>query len=89
MDFRDFWYVVAESRELKPGQVLARKLMGEWLAVFRDENGKPAAVQDRCKHRAAQLRSRCGVRYVSHRLRSVSGVGREAVRDSTARRLSG
>jgi phenylpropionate dioxygenase-like ring-hydroxylating dioxygenase large terminal subunit len=55
MDFRDFWYVVAESRELKQGDVLARKLMGEWLAVFRDEDGKPAAVQDRCKHRAAQL----------------------------------
>ena len=29
MDFRDFWYVVAESRELKQGDVLARKLLGE------------------------------------------------------------
>ena len=55
MEFRDFWYVVAESRQLKPGKVLARKVLGEWLAVFRDEDGKPVALQDRCKHRAFQL----------------------------------
>lgn len=52
---KDFWYVVAESRELKSSNVLARKVMGEWLAVFRDENGNPVVMQDRCKHRAAQL----------------------------------
>jgi len=55
MEFRDFWYVVAESRELKPGKVLARKILGEWLAVFRDEDGNPVALQDRCKHRSMQL----------------------------------
>ncbi len=55
MDFRDFWYIVAESRELLPGKVLPRKVMGEWLAVFRDETGQAVALQDRCKHRAAQL----------------------------------
>ena len=55
MNFRDFWYVVAESRELKPGKVLARKVMGEWLAVFRDEDGKAVVLQDRCKHRGVQL----------------------------------
>ena len=55
MDVKDFWYVVAESSDLKKDQVLARKVMGEWLAVFRDENGKVVVMQDRCKHRAAQL----------------------------------
>ncbi|OUS32539.1 phenoxybenzoate dioxygenase [Gammaproteobacteria bacterium 45_16_T64] len=56
MNVKDFWYVVAESRELKKkDQVLARKVMGEWLAVFRDENGEVVIMQDRCKHRAAQL----------------------------------
>ena len=55
MDFRDFWYIVAESRELKPGKVLARRVLGEWLAVFRDEDGKAVALQDRCKHRSVQL----------------------------------
>ena len=55
LDVKDFWYVVAESRELKQNKVLARKVMGEWLAVFRDENGQAVILQDRCKHRAAQL----------------------------------
>jgi phenylpropionate dioxygenase-like ring-hydroxylating dioxygenase large terminal subunit len=55
MDVKDFWYVVAESRELRSNTVLARKIMGEWVAVFRDENGAPVVVQDRCKHRSAQL----------------------------------
>ena len=55
MDFKDFWYVVAESRELKPGKVLARKVLGEWLAVFRDAEGNPVALQDRCKHRSVRL----------------------------------
>ena len=55
MNVRDFWYVVAESRQLVPGKVLARKVLGEWLAVFRDEQGAPVALQDRCKHRAVQL----------------------------------
>ena len=52
---KDFWYVVAESRELPKDKVLARKVMGEWLAVFRDEQGAVVIMQDRCKHRAAQL----------------------------------
>ncbi|HEX4924616.1 MAG TPA: aromatic ring-hydroxylating dioxygenase subunit alpha [Bdellovibrionales bacterium] len=55
MDFKDFWYVVAESKKLKPGVVLGRKVLGEWLAVFRDEHGKPVALQDRCLHRSAQI----------------------------------
>jgi phenylpropionate dioxygenase-like ring-hydroxylating dioxygenase large terminal subunit len=55
MDLKDFWYVVCESRELKEGKVLARKVMDEWLAVFRGADGKAVALQDRCLHRAAQL----------------------------------
>ena len=55
MDIKDFWYVVAQSDELRSDTVLARKILSEWLAVFRDENGKPVVVQDRCKHRSAQL----------------------------------
>lgn len=52
---KDFWYVVAESRELAHNQVLSRTVMGEWLAVFRDENGKVVAMRDRCAHRGAQI----------------------------------
>ncbi len=55
MKFEDFWYVVAFSNQLKPNQVLSRTILGEWLAVFRGEDGKPVALQDRCIHRNTRL----------------------------------
>ena len=55
MDFRSFWYVVARSEELGRDQVLGRKVLGEWLAVFRGPEGTASAVRDRCKHRNAPL----------------------------------
>ncbi len=50
-----FWYVLAETHELKEGAVLSRKVLGEWLAVFRGEDGKAVAMRDRCMHRNAPL----------------------------------
>ena len=55
MNIKDFWYIVTESKALKPNHVLARTLLNEWLAVFRDEQGNAVVMQDRCKHRAARL----------------------------------
>ncbi len=55
MKFEDFWYVVAQSRELSANQVLSRTVLGEWLAVFRDEAGRPVALRDRCLHRNSRL----------------------------------
>lgn len=55
MDFRTFWYILAESRELKPNTVLGRKILDERIAVFRDEHNRVAAFQDRCLHRAGPL----------------------------------
>jgi phenylpropionate dioxygenase-like ring-hydroxylating dioxygenase large terminal subunit len=55
MDFRSFWYVVAQSAELGKNTVLSRVILGEHLAVFRGENGQPAALRDRCMHRNAPL----------------------------------
>lgn len=51
----DFWYIVAESHELGLNKVISRSVLGEWLAVFRDNNGKIAALQDKCLHRTAQI----------------------------------
>ena len=55
MDFKDFWYAVAESKDVKRDKAVSVKLLGEWLAVFRDEQGKAVALEDRCLHRCAQL----------------------------------
>lgn len=55
MKHEHFWYVVSTSAELRPGVVLQREILGEWLAVFRGADGSPTAVQDRCMHRAGRL----------------------------------
>ncbi len=55
MKFEDFWYIVALSNQLKPNKVLSRTILGEWLVVFRGEDGKPVALQDRCIHRNSRL----------------------------------
>lgn len=55
MTFQDFWYVVALSEQLIRKTVLARSVLDEWLVVFRDERGKPVALQDRCIHRNSRL----------------------------------
>jgi phenylpropionate dioxygenase-like ring-hydroxylating dioxygenase large terminal subunit len=55
MKLEDFWYVVALSRDLKADRPIARTILDEWLVVFRDENGEPVALRDRCMHRNSRL----------------------------------
>ena len=55
MNFEDFWYIVALSHQLKPNTVLSRTVLDEWLVVFRGEDGKPVALQDKCIHRNSRL----------------------------------
>ena len=55
LSYRSFWYVVAQSKELSADRVLRRKVLGEWLAIFRGDDGKPSALRDRCMHRNAPL----------------------------------
>lgn len=55
MQFADFWYVVALSDQLQANSVLARSLLGEWLAIFRAEDGQAVALRDRCLHRNSRL----------------------------------
>jgi phenylpropionate dioxygenase-like ring-hydroxylating dioxygenase large terminal subunit len=64
MKFENFWYVVAQSEELPPNKVLARQLLGEWLAIFRDVKGQAIALQDRCVHRNGRLS--CGSVQAGH-----------------------
>jgi phenylpropionate dioxygenase-like ring-hydroxylating dioxygenase large terminal subunit len=48
------WYTAIWSKELT-ARPLARTILGEQLVLFRGENGKAAALEDRCCHRAAPL----------------------------------
>lgn len=48
------WYVVLSARELK-SRPLARTRFGQRLVFWRDSDGKPACLLDRCPHRGAAL----------------------------------
>ena len=51
----EHWYVAALSRQLKPGKPYASTIMEEALVLFRDADGRPTALVDRCLHRNAAL----------------------------------
>lgn len=52
---RNVWYVAAWDHEVVGDRPLARKLLGEPVVLFRDADGKPQALFDRCPHRFAPL----------------------------------
>ncbi len=52
---KNYWYIAGQSHELKPNQVIQRKILNEWCALFRDEKGQVVALQDRCPHRNFKL----------------------------------
>ncbi|MCI0487159.1 MAG: aromatic ring-hydroxylating dioxygenase subunit alpha [Blastocatellia bacterium] len=55
MNFRDFWYVVAASKDLTKDKPASAQVLGEWLALFRGADSKAVALEDRCLHRCARL----------------------------------
>jgi phthalate 4,5-dioxygenase oxygenase subunit len=53
---RRYWQPVALAEELKPdGAPLAVTLMGEELAIFRDDKGRVGVLDAHCCHRGADL----------------------------------
>jgi nitrite reductase/ring-hydroxylating ferredoxin subunit len=52
---RDQWYVIAFSHEVERDRPFARKCMDEPILLFRDSEGRAAALYDRCPHRGAPL----------------------------------
>lgn len=52
---RNVWYVAGWSDEVPAGKLLARQVCGENLVLFRDAEGQPQALLDRCPHRFAPL----------------------------------
>jgi len=49
------WYAVLESREVRPGKLLAVMRMGERLVFARESSGRVFCLRDRCAHRGAAL----------------------------------
>jgi len=51
---REHWYIACRSRQLN-AKPLARTILGEHLVLFRDAQGRPGALTDRCLHRNLAL----------------------------------
>lgn len=66
---RNCWYVAAWSQDVEPGKLFPRIILNEGVVLFRDDQGRIQAIEDRCPHRSAPLhagtyveggRIRCG-----------------------------
>lgn len=49
------WYQVGWSDDLRPGESLARTVIGQPLILWRSNEGEISALSDRCPHRFAPL----------------------------------
>ena len=52
---RRYWHPVAMAAELDQEPVLAVRLLGENLALFRNQQGQLGLIRERCAHRGASL----------------------------------
>jgi phenylpropionate dioxygenase-like ring-hydroxylating dioxygenase large terminal subunit len=52
---RNCWYMATWSSELEPAAPMARKFLDVPVVLFRDSDGVPHALLDRCPHRFAPL----------------------------------
>lgn len=52
---RNAWYMAGWDRDVAPGAVVAMSILGQMLALARDDAGAVFAMEDRCPHRAAPL----------------------------------
>jgi nitrite reductase/ring-hydroxylating ferredoxin subunit len=60
MDYvKNHWYAVAIARDLPAGDLVKRRVLGMPVVLFRDEDGRPAAIEDRCPHRNVSLSLGC------------------------------
>jgi len=52
---REAWYYSVPGRQLRPGRLLARVMLGEPIVVGRDQSGAVFALRDICPHRGMPL----------------------------------
>jgi hypothetical protein len=49
------WYPAAFSHELRPGKMVATRFWGDDVVVYRADDGRVHALEDRCAHRQIKL----------------------------------
>ena len=52
---RNYWYPVLQSEEVTAGKAVGFTALGENLVAWRDRDGTPNVVHDRCPHRSIKL----------------------------------
>jgi phenylpropionate dioxygenase-like ring-hydroxylating dioxygenase large terminal subunit len=52
---RNYWYPVLQVEELPSGKPVGFMVLGEPLVAWRDAQGRPCVVRDRCPHRGMKL----------------------------------
>lgn len=52
---KNCWYLAAWDHEIQASAILARKILDQPIAFYRDEAGAVVALHDRCPHRFAPL----------------------------------
>lgn len=57
MFLKNCWYVAAWDSEVEKDSLLARRLLGQRVVLYRKSDGSVAALEDRCSHRFAPLSS--------------------------------
>jgi vanillate O-demethylase monooxygenase subunit len=70
---RNAWYMAGWDKDVPAGEVVAMTILGQMLALARDDSGAVFAMEDRCPHRAAPLsKGKCeagGIRCWYHGVR--------------------
>jgi 5,5'-dehydrodivanillate O-demethylase oxygenase subunit len=52
---RRFWHPVYRAKDLRPGQAVPIRILGEDFTLYRGASGTPHVIGPRCAHRATQL----------------------------------
>ena len=55
LGLREHWYPCVKSSALRHNESLPVKMLGDHVVVFRDAEGSPRAIQNRCGHRGPLL----------------------------------
>jgi phenylpropionate dioxygenase-like ring-hydroxylating dioxygenase large terminal subunit len=55
LGLRNYWYPIVQSHELPAGSPIGVTCLGEDLVLYRDSNGNPKVLFDRCPHRYVKL----------------------------------
>ncbi len=49
---RNAWYAACFSRDVVPGKIFSRRILGENIVLYRKTDGAVVAMKDRCPHRS-------------------------------------